>query len=252
MFWLNCAQKIIVVWMWSVSARLLGVIRGCHSQEKWLQHSRSLKTRAAHTRCLLSPLHSLTHLKTLTRSLCEVHDYFIIHSLLTQSLTNSLRCSDTSGVLTCRKWERNGFENKPRNTAETPSNTKFCLCDVSASCTQEEIITHRMLLCNSPQECIPSCTAKQHAPALMKESRAKCFGEAATAWRKCTASSERFLYKAPAARFYERTEMPTTQRRACSLNAALCILAPTHGPYHFTPQTRVTTHSTQTTTLHMI
>lgn len=28
--------------------------------------------------------------------------------------------------------------------------------------------------------------------------------------------------------FYESTEMPATQRNACSRNAALCILAPTH------------------------
>lgn len=62
---------------------------------------------------------------------------------------------------------------KTSNTGETLSNTTFCSRDVTASYTQEETIKHRMLLCKSPRECIPTCTAKQHAPALMKESRAR-------------------------------------------------------------------------------
>lgn len=58
---------------------------------------------------------------------------------------------------------------KLRKADEMLSNTPLCLYDVTASYTQEEIITHGTLLCKSPHECVPTCTIEQHVPALMKK-----------------------------------------------------------------------------------
>lgn len=191
----------------------------------------------------------LTYRPSLSLAQCLSHTTAVYSHYTLLYLTNTQLAICGQSALITEALKLNELQTKHRRGTRAVTQHSG-LCDVTASYTQEETITHRTLLCNSPQERIPTCTTKQHGPALMK----KAVPKRSERQRRRDASLQPLqkgsFIRHQAARFYERTEMPTTQRSACSLNAALCILAPTHAPYHYTPQNPVPTHSTPTAALH--
>lgn len=155
----------------------------------------------------------LTYRPSLSLAHCLSHTTAVYSHYTLVYLTNTQLAICGQSALITEALKLNELQTKHRRGTRAVTQHSG-LCDVTASYTQEETITHRTLLCNSPQDCNSNLHHQTTRSSSNEESRAKTLGEAATTWRKFTASSERFLYKAPSGTFL-RTHRNANYTKKC-------------------------------------